>query len=145
MRRLIWGWPPAPRWATISCVVLSTSTSDAASEQLYFVWDISKDKSTGSDHRLPYKRYYNLVCVLRRLIWGWPPAQHWATISFVALSTSASDAVSEQIYMVWDISKGKSTGSDHLHALDTLYNLVCVLRRSIWAGRQHNIGPPYCV
>ncbi len=34
--------------------------STGASDQIYFVWDSSKGKSTGSDRLLTYKRYYNL-------------------------------------------------------------------------------------
>jgi hypothetical protein len=54
-------WSPAPHWATISCLVLSTSSSSAASDQLCFGWDSSKGKSTGSHRHLAYKRYYDLV------------------------------------------------------------------------------------
>ena len=129
------GWPPPPRWATISCVAPSTSASNAASDQLCFVWDGSKGKSTGSDHLLTYKGYYNLVCVLRRSNLNLPPPPHWATISCVALSTSASTAASDQLCFVWDSSKGKSTGSDHRLACGQHHNLVCVLRRS-------NLGLP---
>jgi hypothetical protein len=50
LRRSKSGLPPAPHWATISCVALSTSSSTAASEQLCFIWDSRKGKSTGSDH-----------------------------------------------------------------------------------------------
>jgi len=56
---------------------------------------------------------------------GWSPTPHWATISCVALSTSASTAARDQLYFVRVGSKGKSSGSD-----DQYYNLVCVLRRS---------------
>jgi hypothetical protein len=41
----------------------------------------SQGKSAGSDHRLSHKRYYDLVCVVRRSNLGWPPAPHWVTIS----------------------------------------------------------------
>jgi hypothetical protein len=54
----------AEKVPTISCVALCPSASSAASDQLYFVWDSRKGKSTGSDHHLTYKRYYNLVCLL---------------------------------------------------------------------------------
>jgi hypothetical protein len=57
--------------------------------------------------------HYNLVCVLRRSDFGWPPAPHWASISYVALSLSASTAARDQTNLVWDRIKGKSTGSDH--------------------------------
>jgi hypothetical protein len=107
-------WPQPPHWATISCVALSTSASFGASDQITFVWDGSKRKSTGSDHSLSWRRHNNLVCVLRRSDWGWPPPPHCATVSCVALSTSASSAASDQIKVVWYSSKGKSTGSDHL-------------------------------
>jgi len=124
------GWPPAPHWVTISCVALSTTSSTTASDQIYFVWDSSKGKSTGSDLIPAYKRYYNLVCVLRRSNLGWPPAPHWATISYVALSTTSWTTASDQFNFVWDGSKGKSTGSDRLLTYKRYYNLVCVLRWS---------------
>jgi hypothetical protein len=141
-------WLTAPHWATISCVSLSTSASTGASDQLNFVWDSSKGKSTGSDQSLWSGGHHNLVCVLRRSNLGWPPAPHWATISCVALSTSASTGARDQLYFVWDSSKGKSTGSHHLLLYSLYYNLVCVLRRSnlkFLAGRQHHVKPPYHV
>ena len=46
------GLPPAPHRATISYLAMSTSLSTAASDQLYFVWDSSRGKSSGSDHHL---------------------------------------------------------------------------------------------
>jgi hypothetical protein len=122
------GLPPAPHWATISCVALSTSSSTVSRDQLYFVWDSSRVKSTGSDLLLTYKPYYNLICVLMRSNLGWSPAPHWATISCVALS-SCSTAARDQLYFVWDSSKGKSTGSDYLLTYKRYYNLVCVLMR----------------
>jgi hypothetical protein len=85
LRRSNLGWLPATLWATISCERLTTAASTAASDQLYFVWDSSKGKSTGSDHSLAYKRYYNVVCVLRRSNLGRPQAPLWATISCVAM------------------------------------------------------------
>jgi hypothetical protein len=45
-------WLPAPHWANISCVALSTSASSRASDQSYFVLDSSKGKSSGSDDLL---------------------------------------------------------------------------------------------
>ena len=62
------GWSPAPHWATISCVALSTPGPTAASDPIKFVWDSSKGKSTGSDHCRAYKRYYNVICVLLLMI-----------------------------------------------------------------------------
>ena len=105
--------PPATHWATISNLSLSTSASSAATDSLYFDWDSRKGKSTGSDHHLTYIRYYNLVCVRMRSNLGWPPATHWATISYVSLSTSASSTATGPLYFVWDNRKGKSTNSDH--------------------------------
>jgi len=64
------GWPSAPHWATMSCVTLSTSTPSAASDQFYFVWDISKSKATGSDHLLAYKRFYNLIFAIEDVQFG---------------------------------------------------------------------------
>jgi hypothetical protein len=130
LRRSNWGWPPPPHWAIISCVALSTSASSAASDQITCVWDGSKRKSTGSDHPVSWRRHNNLVCVLRRSNWGWPPAPHWDIISCVALSTSASSAASDRITCVWDGSKRKSTGSDHPVSWRRHGNPVCVLRRS---------------
>jgi hypothetical protein len=78
------GWPPAPHWATISCVALSESAATGASDQIYFVWDSSKGKSTGSDHYITCKRYYNLVCAMMRTKLGWPLALHISTISYLA-------------------------------------------------------------
>ena len=120
----------APHWATISYVVLSASASTAATDQIKFVWDGNKGKSSGSDHVLTLKPYYNLVCELRRSNLGWPPAPHWATILYVALSAFASSAATNQLYFVWDSSNGKSTGSDHLLTYKRYYNLVWELRRS---------------
>ena len=139
------GWPQATHSAIVSYVAQSTSSPSTASAQLYFLWDSSKGKSTGSDHLLTYKRYYNLVSVLRRTNLGWPPAPHWATISCVALSTPASTSASDQLFFDTDESKAKSNGSDHLLNYTRYYNLVCVLKRSNWAGRRHHIGPPYHV
>jgi hypothetical protein len=129
------GRPPAPHWASISCVALSTSAKTTASDQIYFVWHSSKGKLTGSDHHHTYQRYDNLVCVPRRSNLGQPPAPHWATKSYVELSKSASTAASDQIYFVWHSSKGTSTGSDHHHTYQRYDNLVCVPRRS-------NLGQP---
>jgi hypothetical protein len=139
------GLLPSPHSATISCLTLFLFTSSAASDQLYFVWDSSKGTSTGSDHLLIYKRYYNLVCVLRRSNLSWLPSPHSATISCLALSSSTSSAASDQLYFVWDSSKGKSTGSDHLLVYKRYYNLVCVLRRSnlSWLSSPH--CPPFRV
>ena len=126
------GWPLAPHWATISHVRLPIYAPTTASDQLYFVWDSSKGKTTGSDHCLSYKRYYNLICVVMRSnLLGWPPAApHWATITYVALSIYAPSAASDQLYFVWDSSKGKSTGSDHCLSYKRYYNLTCVVMRS---------------
>ncbi len=99
-------------------------------DELYFFWDSREGKSTGSDHLLACKWYYNLVCVLRRSNLGWPPAPHWATIWCVALWRSESSSSSDELYFVRDRSKGKLTGSDHLLAYKRHYNLVCLLRRS---------------
>jgi hypothetical protein len=52
------------------------------------VWDSSKGKSTGSDHPLAYKRYYNLVWVPMR-----PPYRN----IFVVISTLPSSSV----YLFW--------------------------------------------
>jgi len=123
------GWSPATHWAAIICVALSTSASTAARDQLYSVWDSSKRKSSGSDHLLVYKRYYNLVYVLRRSNLGLPPGTHWAAIICVAMLTSASTAARDQLYSVWDSSKRKPTGLDHLLSYKRYYNLVYVLRR----------------
>jgi hypothetical protein len=88
--------PPAPHWDTISCFALSTSASTAARDQLCFVLNRSKGNATGLDHLLIYIRYYNVVCVLRRSNLDWPPAPHWATISCLTLSTSASSAAKDR-------------------------------------------------
>jgi len=53
----------------------------------------------------------------------------WATMSYLALSSYASTAASDQIHFVWDSSKGKSIGSDHPFTYKRHYNLVCALRR----------------
>jgi hypothetical protein len=82
----------------------------------------------------PSSQYNNLVCVLRRYNLGAQPAPHLATISCVALFTFASTGASGQSYFVWDSSKGKSTGSDHLLHYKRYNNVVCVLRRSIKRG-----------
>jgi acid phosphatase family membrane protein YuiD len=139
LRRSNLSWLPSPHSATISCLALLSFTSSTASDQLYFVWDSSKGKSTGSDHRLVYKRYYNLVCVLRRSNLGWLPSPHSATISCLTLLSFTSSAASDQLYFVWDSSKGKSTGSDH-RLVYRYYNLVCVLRRSnlSWLPSPHS-------
>jgi hypothetical protein len=128
------GCPPAPHSAAISYLVLSTFPSTAASDQSCLHWDrsrgSSKRKSTFSDHLLTCKRYQNFVCVLRRSDLCLPAAAHWATISCVELSTSASTAASDQLHFVWNGSKRISTVSDHLLTCKRYYNLVCVLRRS---------------
>jgi hypothetical protein len=110
------GLAARPQWATISCVALSTSTPFAATHEFDFVWDGSKCKSAGSDHLFAYKRYYNLVCVLRWSSLGWPTAPHRAPISCVALSTSTPSDATDQLILVLNRRKGKSTGSDHLLA-----------------------------
>jgi len=128
------GWPPTLHWVTISCLALSSTAPSAASYVIYFVWDSSKGKSTGSDLHFTYKRYYNLVCVLKQSNLGWPPTLHWATISCLPLSTSCPSTASKEIYFVCDSSKGKSegksTGSDHHFTYKRYYNLVCVLKQS---------------
>jgi hypothetical protein len=131
--------PQAPRWATISCVALSIYAPTTATDQLYVVWKRRTGKSTMSDHRLIYIRYYNLVCVLRlslrRSDLGLPQAPHWATISCVAPSIYASTTAPDQLYFGSDSSNGKSTVSDHRLTYKRYHNLVCVLRRS-------NLGRP---
>ena len=52
-----------------------------------------------------------LVCVRMRSNLSLPPAPHRATISYLAMSTSLSTAASDQLYFVWDSSRGKSSGS----------------------------------
>jgi WD40 repeat protein len=124
-------WPPAPCWAAISCQAPSTCASSGASDQLCFVWDGSKGKSNGLNQLHTYRRYYYLVCVLRRSILDWPPAPCWAAISCLAPSTCASSGASDRLCFVWDGSKGKSNGSNHHRTYRRYYNLLCVLRRSI--------------
>jgi len=124
------GLPPAPLWAAISRLALPTCASNGASDQLYFPWDSSKRKSTGSDHPITYKRYYNPVLELRRSSLGLPPAPLWAAISRLALPTCASTGASEKLCFVWDSSVRKSTGSDHPLTYKRYYNPVCALRRS---------------
>jgi hypothetical protein len=126
------GWPPAPapHWATISCVSLFIYASTAASDRLYIVCDGSKGKSTGSDQLLNYILFYNFVCQLRRSNLGRPPSPHWATISCVALSISASTVAIDRLYVIGDNNKGKSTGSFHLLNYKLHYNFVCELMRS---------------
>jgi hypothetical protein len=140
------GWSQAPHWSTILCVALSTSSPAGASDQLLFVWGISTGKSTGSDHLHAYNRYYNLVCVLMWSNLGLGLEPHWATILRVALSTSSPAGASVQMKFVWGSSKGKSTGSDHLHAYNRYYNLVCVLRRSnLGLGLRPHWSTIFCV
>jgi hypothetical protein len=126
-------WSPAPHCVTISIVAMCTSASSVAGDQIYFVWDSSKGKSTALDQRLSNKRYYNLVWVLRRSNLDWPPAPHCVTISCVALCTSAPYTDSIKINFVRDSSKGKSIASDHRFTYKRYYNLVSVTRRSnLW-------------
>jgi len=133
LRRSNLDWPPAPHCVTISCVAMCTSAPYTASIKIYFVRDSSKGKSTASIHRFTYKRYYNLLYVLRRSNLCWSPAPHCVTISIVALCTSASSVAVHQLYFVRDSSKGKSTASDHRLSNKRYYNLVWVLRRSnLW-------------
>jgi hypothetical protein len=127
--------PQAPHWATKSSLVLSTSSSPGASDQLYFVWDSSNGKSTGSDHLLTYIRHYDLECVRIRSNCGLPPAPHWAATSYLALLTFASTDASDQIYFVWDSSNGKSTGSDHCLTYVRHYDLE-------WVWMRSNLGWP---
>jgi hypothetical protein len=124
------GWPPAPHWATTSYVAQSMSASSGVSEQLQFVWDDSKNKSTGSGHHRTYTRYYNLLKGLERSKLSLPPAPHWATTSYVAQSMSASSGVSEQLQFVWVDSKNKSTGSGHHPTYTRYYNLLKGLERT---------------
>jgi len=123
-------WLPPLHWASISCLAQSSFASTAARDQSYFVWERNKGKSTGSDHLLTYIRYFNLVCVMRMSNLASPPPPHCATISCLALSTSSSSAASDQCYVVWEGSKGKSTSSDHLLIRKHYCNLVCELWRS---------------
>jgi hypothetical protein len=69
---------------------------------------------------------------------GWSQAPHWATILCVALSTSSQAGASDQLKFVWGSSTGKSTGSDHLHAYNRYYNLVCVL---MWSNLGLGLEP----
>jgi hypothetical protein len=107
------GWPPARHRATISSLALSACASPGVSDQLYFVWESSKRKSTGSDHLLTYLRHYDHECALIRFNCGLSQEPHWATTSYLALSTCASTDASDQIYYVKERNKRKSTGSDH--------------------------------
>jgi len=128
------GLPPAPHWATISCVALSTSSSTVSRDQLYFVWDSSRVKSTGSDLLLTYKPYYNLICVLMRSNLGWSPAPHWATISCVALS-SCSTAARDQLYLVGIVVKvNQPAQTIFLPTNDTTTSYV------YWWGSMWNLG-----
>jgi hypothetical protein len=125
------GWWPAPHWAAMSYLApLSTCASTGASYQLCFGWDRGKVLSYCSDLSHNYKRYCNLECVLMRSSLGWPPAPHWTTKSYLALSTCASNGASYQLCFVWDSSKSKSTGLDHSHNYKRYCNLECVLMRS---------------
>jgi len=62
------------------------------------------------DGRTKSERYRTAIM---RTNLGWPPAPHWPTLSCVALSVLASTAASDQLYFVWDTSRGKSAASDH--------------------------------
>jgi hypothetical protein len=124
------GWPPATFWDSKSSVALSTCSSAGASDQLYFVSDSSKGKSTGSGHHLVWKGHYNLVFVQMRSNWGWPSATLLTAISYLALFTCASAGASDQLYFVWDGSKDKSTCSGHHLVWKGHYNLVFVQMRS---------------
>jgi len=127
-----WGRPPAPQWAAILFVAMCTCASTGASNQIYFIWDRSKGKSSVTDHHFVYKCYYNLVCVVMRSNWGRPPAPQWAALLCVAMCTCSSTGASDQIYFIWDRRKGKSSGSDHPLVYKRYCNLVCVVMRSNW-------------
>jgi hypothetical protein len=142
MMRSSFGRPPAPLCVTISCVALSTLTSTAASDRLYFVLDGTKDRSFGSDHLLTYKRYCNLVCVMMRSSLGGPPAPLCATISCVALSTLTSTAASDRLYFVWDRTKDKSTGSDYLLTYKRYTTSYVSTEDLFWVGHQYVPWPP---
>jgi hypothetical protein len=125
------GWPPAPHWAAFSFVALSTSASTGARGQLYFVWDSSKGGSTGSDHLLSNTRHYNLIWVRLRSDLGWPPAPHWAIISYVAWPTcTCTCGTSSNRFFVWDSTKGKPTGSYHHFILQQHRNPCMYLLRA---------------
>jgi hypothetical protein len=83
LSRSILGLPPAPHWTTISYLALLASASNGASDKKHLVLDSSKGKASGSNHPFTYKRYYNLVCALRRTNLGWPPAPLRTVISYL--------------------------------------------------------------
>jgi len=57
---------------------------------------------------------------------GWPWTPLWATTSYLKLSTSTSSSASGPLWIVWDTSKTKSTGSGRHLTYTRYYNLVCV-------------------
>jgi hypothetical protein len=99
-------WSHEPNLTTISSLALSASASTRSCDQLYSVWDSSKGKSTGSGHPLAQKWLYNLVCILRR------SKLQFGLVNSITICASAG--ASDQVHLVWDSNKGKSTGSDHL-------------------------------
>ncbi len=152
MRRSNLGYPPAPRWATISYVALSTSTSTVASDQIYFVWDSSNGNqpahsivSPTHDTTTSYVSRGGPVLAGRQHNHIGPSsAPHWAVISCVALSTSTSTTgASDQIHFVWDSGNGNQAA--HTIVLPTHDTTTSYVSRGgpIWAGHQHHIGPPY--
>jgi hypothetical protein len=72
----------------VSCKEISWGSGCFGPRSILFLlssFSVSKDKSTGSDHLLTYKRYYNPVTHEIRNV--------GSSISFAALSTSASTAL----------------------------------------------------
>jgi hypothetical protein len=136
------GWQPAPHWAAILSLALSTCASSGAGDQLSFGWGRRKNKTTATSHLLTYKRYYNLVCGLMWATLGRPPAPHWATTLSLARSTCASSDAGDQLSFGWGHRKIKTTATSHLFTYKRYYNLVCgFLCGQFWDGSLHHTGP----
>jgi len=121
------GWPPAPHSANISYLTHRPQWQKPLLVTNCTLFGIVvKVNSTGSDYHLERRQHHNLVCVLSRTNLGLPPAPHWATISYLTPSTLASNAASDQLYFVWDSSKGKFNRLRPSSRLRTLLQLrIC--------------------
>ena len=124
------GLPPSPHWAVITYAMTVISSSSGAGQQIQFVWDSRNNKQAGPSRHNTYKRHYNIICVVMRADLGWPPASHWAAITYAMTVISSSSGAGQQIQFVWDSRNNKQAGPSRHNTYKRHYNLVCVVMRA---------------
>jgi hypothetical protein len=66
---------------------------------------------------------------------GWPPASHWAAITYAMTVISSSSGAGQQIQFVWDSRHNKWDVTSRHNTYKRHYNILCVVMRE-------NVGLP---